>query len=76
MTRDEARKNLKVGDVVRVARKVDPCSEGWTPYMDAFIGRVLALDRPVAPTGGVHLVGGWWFPPEALEPALYGNEED
>lgn len=78
MNREDAKRNLKVGDAVRVVRKVDPCREGWyPPVMDRFIGREFALDRPVSPRGGgVHLDCGWWFPPEALEPALYGNEED
>ena len=76
MNREDAKRNLKIGDVVRVERKVDPCREVWTPRMDAFVGREFAVDHPVSPTGGVHLDCGWWFPPEALGPPLYGNEED
>ena len=76
MTRDEAKTTLKPGDRVRVVRKVDPCREAWVgPAMDDSIGTTLCVDRPVSANGGVYLSNGWWYPPEALEPELYGNEE-
>ena len=77
MTRDEAKATLKPGDRVRVVRKVDQCREIWVgPAMDNSIGATLRVDRLVSAKGGVHLSNGWWYPPEALEPELYGNEEE
>ena len=74
MTREEAKARLKPGDRVTVVRRIHPCREGWMGCMDSFVGRTFPVEE-IYCEGGVKL-NGWWFPPEALEPELFGNEED
>lgn len=71
---------LKPGDMVRVERKVrHPL---WMGSMDRFVGNGKAYRVVRAPTARNVFVetggpgDGWWFPLAALEPALFGNEED
>ena len=75
MTRNEAKERLKPEMTVRVARKIDPCREHWIDDMDGSVGRDMKVLR-VSANGGVALEDGYWYPPEALELARFGNEED
>ena len=77
MTRDEAKKLLEPGTRVLVARKTHPCREGWVAgAMDSMIGKELAVLRVSPDSGAVRLEDGYWYPPESLEFAEFGNEED
>ena len=76
MTRDEAKLRLEPGTRVLVARKTHLCREGWVKTMDPMIGKELAVLGVSLGSGAVRLDDGYWYPPESLEFAEFGNEED
>ena len=77
MTRDEAKLRLEPGTRVLVARKTYPCREGWVAGgMDPAVGKELIVLRVALDAGSVRLEDGYWYPPESLEFAEFGNEED
>ena len=76
MTRDDARNLLKPGMSVLVARKTHHCQEGWVKTMDSMIGKKLAVLWVSPGSGAVRLENRYWYPPESLEFAEFGNEED
>ena len=66
-TRNTARKLyvFRVGDDVRVARKVESKIETWTKHMDCTIGSHCTVERT---DGDVILLNnGWWYAPAALD---------
>lgn len=64
---------FKVGDRVRIARKVEVDSAGrdcgWCHYMDGEVGTitVIACIQPDRGAASILDDGGWWFSPEALD---------